>query len=527
MNYAFPYPSRRAPVMAQNVVATSQPLASQAGLDALAKGGNAVDAALASAITLTVVEPTGNGLGSDAFAIIWDGTSLHGLNASGRSPAAWTPDRFAGLQSMPRRGWESVTVPGAVSAWMELSKKFGKLPFTELFESALRYAKNGFLVTPTIAKLWKQGASELSGFPGFAETFMPSGKAPAVGTQFRNPAIASSLSLIARSGGEAFYQGELAQKIVEAAAQNGAALNAADLADHQAEWCGTISTRFHGTECHEIPPAGQGIAALMAMGIVEHLEIGTLDPDGPEAIHLQIEAVKLAYADLKKYVGDLSAMRITSKDLLDPDYLRSRASLVDRHRAQDLGAGAPKHGGTVYLATADASGMMVSYIQSNYVGFGSGVVVPETGIHLQNRGFGFTLEQGHPNLVGPRKRPFHTIIPGFLLKDGLPEMSFGVMGGPMQAQGHLQMIVRTQVFGQNAQAASDAPRWRFTAGLDVACEGTMSTATVAGLDAMGHRVTVEEPDQTFGFGGAQLIQRIDGGYVGASDHRRDGMAVGY
>lgn len=526
-SYGTPYAARRVPVMARNMVATSQPLAVQAGLRMLLAGGNAVDAALASAITLTVVEPTGNGLGSDAFAIVWDGAQLHGLNASGRSPAAWTPQRFAGLERMPQRGWESVTVPGAVSAWVELSHRFGKLPFPALFEPAIGYARDGFAVSPTIATLWANGAALLSSQPGFAETFMPGGRPPLAGETFRNPVLADTLVAIAETGGEAFYRGELAEKIAAAARENGAALATSDLAEHECDWCGTLAVPFQGAAVHEIPPNGQGIAALMALGMLEQTSVAGFDPDSVEALHLCIEAVKLALADVERYVADPQAMEIGAGALLDPGYLADRARLIDPRSASEPKAGAPTDGGTVYLAAADASGMMVSYIQSNYAGFGSGVVVPGTGIHLQNRGFGFTLEPGHPNRVGPRKRPFHTIIPGFVMRAGAPLMSFGVMGGPMQAQGHVQMVVRTLLYGQNPQAASDAPRWRVISGRRIAVEWSMPQEVVDGLAALGHEVTREPPDNSFGFGGAQLIARLSEGYVGGSDHRKDGAAQGY
>lgn len=524
---AMPYGAPRRPVMARNMVATSQPLAAQAGLSMLARGGNAVDAALAAAATLTVVEPTGNGLGSDAFAIVWDGETLHGLNASGRSPAAWTPERFAGRDRMPTRGWESVTVPGAVSAWADLSEKFGALPFEALIEQAIGYAEDGFAVSPTIAELWEKGGALLAEQPGFAQTFLPGGRAPVAGEIFRNPALAASLRAIAASKGEALYTGELAKKIADFAALHGAALTEADMAAHTNDWCGTISMDYAGVQLHEIPPNGQGIVALMALGILENLPLDSLEPDSAQALHYQIEAVKLAMADTERYVSDLSFMEVPVDAMLDKGYLKARAQLIDPDRAQDFGAGAPVAGGTVYITTADASGMMVSYIQSNYSGFGSGVTIPGTGIHLQNRGSGFTLEDGHPNRVGPGKRPFHTIIPGFLMRDGAPLMSFGVMGGPMQAQGHVQMVLRTQIYGQNPQAASDAPRWRFVSGKDVAIEWGMDANTVAGLQALGHSITRESPDASFAFGGAQLIHRLEAGYIGGSDHRKDGMAVGF
>jgi gamma-glutamyltranspeptidase/glutathione hydrolase len=523
------YASRRSPVLADNLVSTSHPLAAQAGLSMLARGGNAVDAAIAAAATLTVVEPTGNGLGSDAFCILWDGSELHGLNASGGAPAGWTPERFRGAEAVPYRGWESVTVPGAIGAWAALSARFGTLDLPTLLAPAMRYAEEGFTVTPVIGALWQRGAEMLSGQPGFAEAFMPGGRAPRAGERFRNPAQAQSLAMIAESKGRAFYEGALAERIAADARAHGAALSEADLAAYEPEWCGTMSTGFGDSALHEIPPNGQGIAALMALGMLEHVDLAGLGPDDPMALHLQIEAIKLAFADLYAFVADRRYMTdITPADLIDPDYLKRRARLISRDRAQMHGPGAPKDGGTVYLTTADASGMMVSFIQSNYSGFGSGVVVPGTGISLQNRGAGFTLEPGHPNEVGPGKRPFHTIIPGFLMENGAPKMSFGVMGGPMQAQGHVQMVLRTRLWGQDVQTAVDAPRWRFVAGNELACEEALAEATRVRLAELGHEITVEAPDSAFGFGGAQLIERLEGGgYAAGSDPRKDGQAAGF
>jgi len=525
MTDGLPYPTYRTPVFAQNMVAASQPLAAQAGLRMLANGGNAVDAALAAAICLTVVEPTGCGLGSDAFAILWDGAQLHGLNASGRSPAAWTPEQFDG--GVPQRGWGAVTVPGAISAWALLSKAHGRLPFAQLFGPAIGYARGGFAVSPTIAGLWAKGADLLKDQPGFADCFMPGGRAPKAGETFRNPALAATLEAIAESHGEAFYRGALAEKIAEAARANGAALDEADMAAHEADWCGTIQMPFRGHELHEIPPNGQGIAALIALGLVDRTGIADFGPDDPAALHLQIEATKLALADAAAHVADADAMAFGPEALLNAGYLDSRAALIDVARAGDPGAGAPVTGGTVYLSAADAEGRMVSFIQSNYMGFGAGVVVPGTGIHMQNRGAGFVATPGHPNRVGPSRRPFHTIIPGFATKGGAPEMSFGVMGGPMQAQGHLQMMLRTMLWGQDPQAASDAPRWQVVSGRKVAVERTMPEATVKALRSMGHDVVREGTAAEFGFGGAQLIRRSNSGYVGGSDHRKDGYAAGF
>ncbi len=527
MNFSQPYASARSPVMGDNVVVTSQPLAAQAGLRMLERGGNAVDAALAAAMALVVVEPTGCGIGSDAYAILWDGQSLHGLNASGRSPKAWTPESFAGRKTMPQHGWDSVTVPGAVSAWVALSQKFGRLPLSTVAEPAIRYAREGFPVTPIISKIWHNGEKLLSDGPGFAETFLNGGRAPHAGERYKMPHHARSLELIADSAGEAFYRGVLAERMIEHAAQHGAAMTREDLAEHQAEWIDPLSQAFGGAVVHELPPNGQGITTLITLGILNHLGIGNAPVDDIETLHLMIEATKIAMVDTERFVGDLEAMHVRPSDLLDPDYLAERARLVDRTKAGDPGHGAPRPGGTVYLAAADSSGMMISFIQSNYMGFGSGVVVPGTGISLQNRGFGFTLERGHANEVGPRKRPFQTIIPGFMTKDGAPHMAFGVMGGPMQAQGHTQIAVRTLIYGQNPQAAADAPRWRVVSGRKVAVETNFDPAMVDALRARGHEIVVESPDAVFAFGGAQVIQRTPAGYVAGSDPRKDGQAVAF
>lgn len=528
-DYTFPYPSARTPVLARNVVATSQPLAGQAGLRMLLRGGNAVDAALATAIALTVVEPTGNGLGSDAFAILWDGAQLHGLNASGRSPAALTPERFAGLDAVPLRGWDPVTVPGMVSGWVELSERFGRLPFETLFEPAIGYARDGYLVSPHTARAWARAVGAYASVPqyGFAEAFLPNGRAPRAGERFAAPAMARSLEVIAATRGEAFYRGELADAIVGYARETGGLLSEADLAEHRPEWCGTISVEYGGAELHEIPPNGQGLAALLALGILRHHDLPARPVDSADSLHLQIEAMKLALADTHRYVADPAAMEVPVGALLDDAYLAERAAAIDERRAGDPGHGAPRPGGTVYLTTADAEGMMVSFIQSNYTGFGSGVVVPGTGVSMQNRGAGFTLEPGHPNAVAGGKRPFHTIIPGFLTEGGRPLMSLGVMGGPMQAQGHVQMVTRVRDYRQNPQAACDAPRWRVMEGRKVAVEPGFAPEVLAELERRGHEVSLEDPGETFSFGGAQLIYRLDGGYAAASDPRKDGQAAGF
>ena len=523
--WQFPYTSQRMPVLAANMVATSQPLAAQAGLRMLLKGGNAIDAALASAITLTVVEPTSNGIGSDAFALIWDGKKLHGLNASGRSPAAWSPKRFAGRHAIPNRGWDAVTVPGCVSAWRELSEKFGKLRFDELFEPAIRYAADGFLVSPTIARLWARQGPELAAEPGFREAFLPRGRPPAPGELFRHPEQARTLKSIAETRGESFYRGALAEKMIAHSRAHGGAMTMDDLASHTLDWVEPIAIDYRGYRVHQIPPNGQGIACLMALGILENFDLSSIAPESSQSLHLQIEAMKLAFADIYEHVSDPATMIVTSAQLLDKSYLKERAKLIDLRRASNPTFGMPR-GGTVYLTTADASGMMVSYIQSNYQGFGSGVVVPGTGISMQNRAIGFVLTEGHVNQVGPRKRPFHTIIPAFMTKEGQPLMGFGVMGGSMQAQGHMQMTLRLVDYAQNPQSMVDAPRWRVDTGTMVSIEEAMPHQSIDALRGMGHSIAIAERSST-DFGRAQIILRTDGGYIGASEWRTDGQAVGF
>ncbi|HUL92147.1 MAG TPA: gamma-glutamyltransferase family protein [Burkholderiales bacterium] len=521
-----PYPTFRRPTLARNVVSTSQPLAAQAGLRMLLAGGNAVDAALATAITLTVVEPISNGIGSDAFAIVWDGKQLHGLNASGRSPAAWTPEYFKGRAAIPARGWDSVSVPGCVSAWIDLSKKFGKLPFAKLFEPAMDYAANGFPVSPFVAERWDPQVPELRDQPGFAQGFLPGGRSPRTGEIFRFPDQAKTLERIAATQGEAFYRGELAERIEAYAKKTGGAMTRADLAAHRNDWVGTISQDYRGLTVHEIPPNGQGIVCLMALGILANFDVADYPVDSADSTHLQIEAVKLAFADARRFVADPKAMGVEASQLLDPDYLKERAKLIDMRHAQDFGHGTPPKGGTVYLTAADASGMMVSMIQSNFMGFGSGVVVPGTGISLQNRGSGLVLTPGHPNQVAPNKRPFHTIIPGFVTRGGEPLMSFGLMGGSMQPQGHTQMTVRMADYGLGPQGAIDAPRFRVVDGLQVTFEDEWPAATIADLAARGHQV-MKLPEDYNAFGCAQIAHRLEDGYLAAADPRRDSLPVGF
>lgn len=525
---ALPYPSVRQPVMGDSAVATSQPLAAQAAMAMLSRGGNAVDATIAAAMALTVVEPTGCGIGSDGYAILWDGEELHGLNASGHAPASWSPELFAGAEKMPERGWNAVTVPGAVSAWIALWRRFGTLPLEEIAAPAIRFAEEGFPVSPVIARLWGLGARVLSAQPGFAACFMPGGRAPVAGERTRLPDHGATLRRIVETEGEAFYRGELAERMAAHSAANGGHMTVNDLAAHEAEWVGTLSTRFGDHLIHEIPPNGQGIAALIAAGTLDRHDWRSGGVDSPRVTHLAIEAVKLGLVDAAEHVTDIHHMALAPQALLDPAYLDARARLIDLEKAGDPGHGAPRPGGTVYLTVGDCNGMMVSFIQSNFMGFGSGVVVPGTGISLQNRGAGFSLSPGHVNIVAPRKKPFQTIIPCFATDlAGQPIMSFGVMGGPMQAQGHLQMALRVLGHGQNPQAAADAPRWRVTAGRKVAVENTFDRDLAAALSTLGHEITVESPDAVFGFGGSQLVLRTDAGYVAGSDPRKDGSALAF
>ncbi|MDO8279719.1 MAG: gamma-glutamyltransferase family protein [Burkholderiaceae bacterium] len=530
-----PYLSTRLPVFARNIVSTSHPLAAQAGLRMLYKGGNAVDAAVAAAAVMTIVEPVSNGLGSDAFCILWDGKQLHGLNASGRAPDAWTPEYFhrkygASALNPPKRGIDSVTVPGAVASWVAMSERFGKLPFADLLEPAIDIAERGYLLPTVVQQKWAAATGELKTLPGFAQGFLPWGRAPEVGELFQFKAAARGLRAIARSKGTAYYGGEIAQAIEKFSAGQGGALKASDFARYKPEWVEPIARNYRGHTLHEIPPNGQGIAALIALGILERFDVAGLPVDGVDSQHLQIEAMKLAFADVYRYVAEPASMEVTAAQMLDDAYLASRARLIDMKKAQDFGAGNPVKGGTIYLTAADESGMMVSFIQSNYMGFGSGCVEPEFGISLQNRGHGFNLQAGSANCVAPGKRPFHTIIPAFLTRDGQPVMSFGVMGANMQPQGHMQTLVRMLDYGQNPQAACDAPRWRYNAGLEINVESAMNPATVQALAQRGHRMEViDDPYQDFGAG--QFIWRAGDpavqGYVAASDPRRDGLAAGY
>ncbi|MEM1184362.1 MAG: gamma-glutamyltransferase family protein [Planctomycetota bacterium] len=551
-----PYQTSREPVYAANCVATSQPLAAQAGLEMLRLGGNAFDAAIAAAAALTVVEPTSNGIGSDAFAILWAGGGLHALNASGRSPALLTEDeaarRFAGKSRIPFYGWDGVTTPGCVSAWVEINDKFGALPLSRVLAPAIKYARDGFPLSPQTGSAWAraargyaQGLESSPEFQPWFDTFAPNGQAPQVGELVRLPGHADTLQAIGESNGRAFYTGELAAKIAKASESGGGLLRRDDLAEHEPEWVRTVTANYLGWTVHEIPPNGQGIAACIGLELLERHRDSwkDLDPDDPKNLHLQIEAIKAAFADTSRYVADEKHMPFRPEQLLERSYLDRRAKEIDLSRAQAWDHGTPMGGGTVYLCASDAQGNMISFIQSNYTGFGSGMVVPGTGIALQNRGCCFTLDKTadgspHPNRPGPRKLPYHTIIPGFVTQldskgNDQPVMAFGVMGGFMQPQGHLQVIHRLRAHQQNPQAALDAPRFRWDEANQTRIEPGFNPDVYEKLRAMGHELT-ESGSRNVSFGRGQIIWQLQPPtddappvYVAASEQRADGQAVGF
>ena len=529
MTFQPEYPSVRRPVYARRgMVATSQPLAAQAGLSVLQQGGNAVDAAIATAAALTVVEPTSNGIGGDLFALVWAGGELHGLNASGAAPAALSLDalreRHAG--EMPRHGWTPVTVPGAVRGWADLHARFGRLDFAQVLAPAIAYARDGYPLSPVLAANWARatGIYRRLNLPEMAEwfrTFAPDGFTPAPGALWRSEGHARTLEQIAATHGEAFYSGELAAQMDAHARAQGGLLTGADLAGHASEWVTPIHTDLHGHRMYEIPPNGQGIAALIALNVLRGVPLPERRDD-PRGLHLQIEAMKRGFHDAHAFVAD---PRHTPVDVA---HLLSGAN-ADAHRAHlgeaahDPRTRAPSTGGTVYLATADEGGQMVSLIQSNYMGFGSGVVVPGTGVALHNRGHNFHTDPAHPNALAPGKRPYHTIIPGFLGRtDGTPVGPFGVMGGFMQPQGHLQVVLNTVTHGMNPQQALDAPRWQWLDGTRVEVEASLGADLTRELIRLGHSATVQTEPGSFGRG--QMIRRdpVTGVLEGGTESRTDG-----
>ncbi len=522
---AYHYPSRRSEVFARNLVASSQPLAVEAGIEILRNGGNAIDAALATAICLTVVEPTSNGIGSDAFAIVWDGNSLNGFNGSGRAPLSWSPDYFSHLSKIPEVGWDAVTVPGAVDTWVQLSKRFGCLPWKELFKPGIHYARYGYHVTPIIQRQWQDAAQCYDHLDEFQNTFMPNGRVPEVGELFFSHAHADTLEEISRTGGDSFYRGDLARAMVADAGAHNAALSLTDLENHLGNWVDPLSLNYRNASVHELPPNGQGLTALIALGILNHIDIASHPVDSADFLHIQIEAMKLAFVDANTHIADPESMRTTPLKLLNPMRLKLLAKQIQLDVAMDIKTPVMSDNGTVYLCAADAGGNMVSMIQSNYKGFGSGIVVPGTGISLQNRGTGFSLCPDHPNQVAGGKRPFHTIIPGFLTKNGKPLGPFGVMGGHMQPQGHVQLVVRIFDYNQSLQDAMDAPRWYVSKDFEIGLEPEYGEHIRKSLENRGHRLTNQLPWTTFG--GGQGILRVRKGFCGASDPRKDGCAGGF
>ncbi len=532
----------RSEVIAKHgMAATSQPLATQIALDILKKGGNAIDAAIAANAALGLMEPTGNGIGGDLFAIIWDAKTqkLYGLNASGRSPKSLTLEYFKekGLIKVPSHGPLSVSVPGCVDGWFEMHKKFGSMKMTEILKPAIDYAREGFPVTELIAYYWNGNSKSLKDFPGFKEIYMPNGKAPQKGEIFKNPYLASTLEKIANGGRDVFYKGEIAKKIDEYMKQQGGFLSYEDLASHTSEWIEPVSTNYRGYDVWELPPNGQGIAALQILNILELYDISKMSFGSTEYLHLLTEAKKLAFEDRAKYYADMSFANVPVEQLISKDYAQKRNELINPNRAaRSYTPGELEQGNTIYMTVADQYGNMVSLIQSNYRGMGSGMTPTGLGFIIQDRGELFTLEEGHANCYAPGKRPFHTIIPAFITKDGKPFMSFGVMGGAMQPQGHVQIVVNMIDFGMNLQEAGDAPRMqhlgsseptgeKMTDGGTLVLESGFDYEVIRELLKKGHKISYD----LGGYGGYQAIMwdEKNGVYYGASESRKDGQAAGY
>ncbi|WP_261131032.1 gamma-glutamyltransferase family protein [Bacillus sp. Marseille-Q3570] len=528
-----PYPSQRMTTFAKNgMVATSQPLAAQAGLEILKKGGNAVDAAIATAACLTVVEPTSNGIGGDAFALVWMKGKLHGLNASGPSPQSISIEALEerGMEEIPKHGWIPVTVPGAPGAWAALSERFGKLPLTDVLAPAIDYAANGYPISPTLGKFWKAAADHFKNvftddeFKHWFDTFAPEGKAPEVGEVWRSEGHASTLRDIAETKAESFYRGKIADQIDAFSKKYDGFIRKEDLASYQPEWVDPIGVEYRGHKVWEIPPNGQGIIALMALNLLKDAKYS--NKEDVDTYHKQIESIKLAFTDGLKYVTENKSMTTRTEDLLSEAYAAERRKLIGE-RAMDPTPGTPPKGGTVYLATADSEGNMVSFIQSNYMGFGSGLVVPGTGIALQNRGHNFSMDPEHDNRLEGGKKTYHTIIPGFLTKGDQPVGPFGVMGGFMQPQGHLQVIMNTLDFHLNPQAALDAPRWQWMEDKKVLVEPNFPNHIAQALARKGHQIQVALDGGPFGRG--QIIWRDPetGVLSGGTESRTDGSVAAW
>jgi gamma-glutamyltranspeptidase/glutathione hydrolase len=520
----------------RGMIATSQPLATAAGLAVLERGGNAIDAAITAAAVLNVVEPQMTGIGGDMFAIVWSAKDgkLYGLNASGRSGRLMTREALLakGHASMPEETVEDVTVPGALAGWDALLRRFGTRTLADALAPAIAYAEDGFPVTPIIATEWAGEVAKLKRDDGASATFLVNGeRAPRAGEWFRNPDLGRTFRAIAEQGPGALYGGDLGRRIAERVQALGGYLTLEDLRAHTVEWVEPISAPFHGTRVWELPPNGQGVAALEMLRILEPYDVRALGHNSAAYLHLLIEAKKLAYADIARYVGDPAQMSVPATALLTDQYVAGRRARIDPSRAADRPAAgkATTASETIYLTVADREGNMVSFINSLYDLFGSGVVVPGTGFALQDRGAGFTLEPGLPNTVAPRKRPFHTIIPAFVTKSDSagverPWLSFGVMGGSMQPQGHVQVLLNLLVFGMDLQQAIDAPRFRHLDGRRVALEPAVSDDVRRALATLGHVIADE---RGVAFGGAQAILRLPRGYAAGSDPRKDGFAAGH
>jgi len=536
--------STRSEVIARNgMAATSQPLATQAALDILKQGGNAIDAAIAANAVLGLVEPVSCGIGGDLFAIVWHAPSnrLYGLNASGRSPYSLIMDHFQenNIEHIPATGPLPVSVPGCVDGWSELHKRFGKLSLAQILAPAIGYAREGFPVTEVIAYYWKGNARSLRKFPGFSEVFMPNGKTPAKGEIFRNARLANTLERIGKEGRDVFYKGDIARTIAAYMKRNKGFLSYRDMAEHRSEWVEPVSTNYRGYDVWELPPNGQGIAALQILNVLEGYDLRKAGFGSVEHLHCFVEAKKLAFEDRAKFYADPDFHKLPVDRLISKDYAKQRRKLINPKRAAQAystDSSLVEHGDTIYLTTADSQGNMVSLIQSNFRGMGSGMTPDGLGFVLQDRGELFTLEEGHFNGYAPHKRPFHTIIPAFVTQDGRPLMSFGVMGGSMQPQGHAQIIMNLVDFDMNLQEAGDAARVRhggssqptgevMTDGGTVYLESGFPEDTVQTLTRMGHRVARSRG----GYGGYQAIlyDAKNGVYYGASESRKDGHAAGY
>ncbi len=537
------FTTRSEVIAPHGMAATSQPLATQIALDILKAGGSAADAAIAANAALGLMEPVGSGIGGDLFAIVWDADKkeLAGLNASGRSPKSLTLEHLKslGLEKIPALGPLPVSVPGAVDGWFELHQRYGKLPMSEVLAPAIRYAREGFPLSEVIAFYWGRNAQNLKDYAGFAEVYMPGGKAPVKGEMFRNPRLADTYERLGKEGRDVFYSGDMARAIADYMAENEGFLSYEDMASHTSEWIDPVSTNYRGYDVWELPPNGQGIAALQILNVLEGYDIAAMGFGSPEYVHAFVEAKKLAFEDRARFYADMDFYDVPVAKLISKEYAEERRKLIDPDRAArsyPAGDAAIEHGDTIYLTTADADGNMVSLIQSNFRGMGSGMTPGGLGFILQDRGELFSLTEGHPNVYEPGKRPFHTIIPAFVTRDGKPHMSFGVMGGAMQPQGHAQIIVNMIDFGMNLQEAGDAPRIRHTGssqptdqvmkdGGTVYLERGYSLETVNALKQKRHRIGVDMG----GYGGYQAIMRDheQGVYYGASESRKDGHAAGY